>query len=146
MTEEVLLKLFEIHHAKLDKRREKILFISRGSSAMFVALAAGITASEDKVSSDYIWIVIAGILLFSASACLKLFYDGRAYSEIAEVIGRLNKALRLFDKTGFGLEEPLYPQRWNKAVKVKPLQTVWHHCTMIFTVAILSSSFLYQFT
>lgn len=33
MEQDVILKLFAIHHHQLEKRREKILFISRSSSA-----------------------------------------------------------------------------------------------------------------
>lgn len=143
---EVQLKLFEIHHHQLEKRREKILFISRSSSAFFVALAGAVTAAEDKISEHSVWIVMIGVLFFAVSACLKLYYDGRAYAEIAGVIGRLNAALGCFEPVSGGATDSIYPQRWNKATKVHPFQTVSHHCLLTIFVAIAVCVFMFQFT
>lgn len=145
MQQEVLLKLFDIHHHQLEKRREKILFISRGSAAVFVALAGAVTAAAEKIAGWSVWIVICGILVFSMSACLKLYYDGRAYSEIAGVISRLNSALKLFQPLESVSNEAIYPSRWNKAMEVHPFQTVSHHCLLTAFAGLASSAFILQF-
>ena len=146
MQQEVLLKLFEIHHHQLEKRREKILFISRSSAAFFVALAGAVTAAEGNITAWSVWIVISGILVFSLSACLKLYFDGRAYAEIAGVIGRLNSSLLLFQPLDNSSNEAIYPARWSKAVEVNPFQTVSHHCLLTVFTGVASAAFIYQFT
>lgn len=140
--QDILLELLRLHHDQMKARREKVLSLSRGVSAVNLSVAIAVVSVDRHLNPAAISIIMFALFLLSLGSIIKLSYDGRAYAEIGKVIAGLNEALELHVEGTYLEGRALYPDRWKGIGSVGSVSTVVHHWGLIALSCTASLAFI----
>jgi len=101
--------LYTEHHRQNTARREKIHGITERTVGVLVIIGGWLLISDTPLSESLRWVLVFQVATLAVAACYSVYMNNRSYLRTAQVIQKLNTALRLYEPGAFVPNEPLYP-------------------------------------
>jgi len=125
---------FQIHHAQLIEKRQKIHTMT-STTIGFLLVVSGWLVTTSVTLETWTKIILSFcIVILSIIACINLYTNSRSYVEIAKVINKINCRFGFFNENA---ENSLYPESWKNFGKVTAFKTMWHHALSIIMFTIV---------
>ena len=128
---------FQVHHAQLIDKRQKIHTMTSTTIGFLLVVIGWLVTTSVTLEMWTKIILFFSIVTLSIISCANLYTNSKSYIEIAKVINKINIKLGFFNENEDNVENSLYPISWKNYGKVTAFKTMWHHALSIIMFAIV---------
>lgn len=123
---------FQVHHAQLIEKRQKIHTMTSSTVGFLLVIIGWLMTTSVPLETWTKVILLSSIIILTVISCANLYTNSKSYVSIAKVVNKINHHLGFFEE-----KDPLYPKSWKNFGKMSAFRTMWHHAVSIITFAIL---------
>lgn len=134
-TNEILLNVYQSHRQEALQHRQTILNVFMLVFAGFIALAAALVA-QDALSIKLKWCLTVAAAFALVLAIVTIAMQRAKTEESMDILRKIEKKYRLFEKGAFVEDDSVLPDGWAKSpTKCYLTSGDWLHVTLLIIVA-----------